>query len=63
MTRSWQELVKTYAPGHALPRELYQGDDLYEAEIRAIFLRSWLCVGHQSHVLPVLQPREHPVAA
>jgi Rieske 2Fe-2S family protein len=50
MTRSWQELVKTYAPGHALPHELYQGDDLYEAEIRAIFLRSWLCVGHQSQV-------------
>jgi Rieske 2Fe-2S family protein len=50
MTRSWQELVKAYVPGHALPHELYQGDDLYEAEIRAIFLRSWLCVGHQSQV-------------
>jgi Rieske 2Fe-2S family protein len=50
MNRSWQDLVKAYVPGRALPRELYQGDDLYEAEIRAIFLRSWLCVAHQSQI-------------
>jgi Rieske 2Fe-2S family protein len=50
MTRSWQELVRAYVPGHALPRALYQGGDLYEAEIRTIFLRSWLCVAHQSQI-------------
>jgi len=50
MNSDWQQLVKSYVAGHALPRALYQGDDLYEAEIRAIFLRSWLCVGHQSQV-------------
>jgi prephenate dehydrogenase len=48
MNTSWQELVKSYVAGHALPRALYQGDVLYEAEIRTIFLRSWLCVGHHS---------------
>jgi nitrite reductase/ring-hydroxylating ferredoxin subunit len=50
MNTDWQQLVRSYVAGHALPRALYQGDDLYEAEIRAIFLRSWLCVGHQSQV-------------
>ena len=27
MNTSWQELVKSYVAGHALPRALYQGDD------------------------------------
>jgi Rieske 2Fe-2S family protein len=46
----WQDVVGAYRPGFALPRALYQGDDLYQAEIDAIFLRSWLYVGHQSQI-------------
>src|SRR5688572_13568697 len=46
----WQDVVRTYEPGFALPHALYQGDELYENEIRAIFPRSWLYVGHQSEI-------------
>jgi phenylpropionate dioxygenase-like ring-hydroxylating dioxygenase large terminal subunit len=36
---------------HALPGDVYRDPDLYETEIRSIFLRSWLCIGHQSQIL------------
>jgi phenylpropionate dioxygenase-like ring-hydroxylating dioxygenase large terminal subunit len=36
--------------GFALPGELYRGTEIYEEEIRRIFLKSWLCVGHHSQV-------------
>ena len=35
---------------HALPGELYRDPEVYETEIRGIFMRSWLYVGHQSQV-------------
>jgi Rieske 2Fe-2S family protein len=39
-----------YREGYALPGEVYRDPAIYEAEIRAIFLKSWLCVGHQSQI-------------
>ena len=38
------------ADGFALPGALYRDPDIYEQEIRAIFLKSWLYVGHQSQI-------------
>lgn len=34
----------------SLPGVLYGDEDVYEWEIQRIFLRSWLCVGHQSQI-------------
>lgn len=39
-----------YRKGYALPGVLYRDPDLYEDEIRRIFLRSWLYAGHQSQI-------------
>ena len=33
-----------------MPGALYRDPEIYEREIRAIFLRSWLCVGHHSQI-------------
>src|SRR5262245_38649533 len=35
---------------HALPGEVYRDPELYEREIRRIFMHSWLYVGHQSQI-------------
>jgi Rieske 2Fe-2S family protein len=43
-------LLKSVQPGHGLPGAVYRDPELYEAEIRHIFMRSWLCVGHQSQL-------------
>ena len=38
------------ANGYALPGVLYRDPDIYEQEIRAIFMKAWLYVGHQSQI-------------
>lgn len=43
-------LVGSYRRGFALPREFYRDEAIYEAEVRSIFLKSWLYVGHQSQL-------------
>ncbi len=39
-----------YQDGFALPGGVYRDPELYEQEIRRIFLKSWLYVGHQSQI-------------
>jgi len=43
-------LLESYRSGFALPGEVYRDPDVYEQEIRAIFLKSWLYAGHQSQI-------------
>ncbi len=50
MTDKLKQLVESARTGYALPREFYRDPEVYEAEIRGIFLKSWLCVGHASQV-------------
>jgi phenylpropionate dioxygenase-like ring-hydroxylating dioxygenase large terminal subunit len=42
--------LDAWRDGFALPGELYRGAEIYEEEIRRIFLKSWLCVGHHSQI-------------
>jgi len=44
------KILDSWQPGHALPRALYHDPEVYEAEIRRIFLKSWHYVGHASQV-------------
>ncbi|MFZ2508339.1 MAG: aromatic ring-hydroxylating dioxygenase subunit alpha [Steroidobacteraceae bacterium] len=39
-----------YQDGFALPGGVYRDPELYEQEIRRIFLKSWMYVGHQSRI-------------
>jgi Rieske 2Fe-2S family protein len=48
--QSVPELATACRQGYALPRALYESERIFEAEIREIFLRSWLYVGHQSQI-------------
>jgi Rieske 2Fe-2S family protein len=50
MTRNLQALLDEHRAGFALPGGFYADPAIYEAEIGAIFLRSWLYVGHESQV-------------
>lgn len=43
-------ILDTWQRGHALPRAVYHQPDIHELEIRRIFLKSWLYVGHASQV-------------
>ena len=43
-------ILDNWSGDHALPGELYRDPEVYETEIRRIFMRSWLYVGHQSQV-------------
>jgi nitrite reductase/ring-hydroxylating ferredoxin subunit len=45
-----QMMLGGWSSDHALPGVLYRDAELYEGEIRRIFLRSWLYVGHQSQI-------------
>ena len=47
---SLQTLLSSYRSGHSLPRDVYHDPDIYEQEIRAIFMKSWLYVGHVSQI-------------
>jgi phenylpropionate dioxygenase-like ring-hydroxylating dioxygenase large terminal subunit len=50
MNEKLKQLVETARPGYALPRGFYGDPDVYETEIRGIFLKSWLCAGHASRI-------------
>jgi nitrite reductase/ring-hydroxylating ferredoxin subunit len=43
-------MLESWDGDHALPGGPYRDPEVYETEIRRIFLRSWLYVGHQSQV-------------
>jgi len=45
-----KELLDSYRTGYAMPGGLYRDPEIYELEIRALFLKSWLYVGHQSQI-------------
>jgi Rieske 2Fe-2S family protein len=42
--------LSAWRPGHALPGAVYQGEAIYREELRRIFFKSWLYVGHVSQV-------------
>ncbi len=50
MNAGINRILDTCQAGYALPGALYQDPQVYECEIRAIFLKSWLYVGHQSRI-------------
>ena len=43
-------ILGNWGGDHALPGVLYRDPEVYETEVRRIFMRSWLYVGHQSQV-------------
>jgi phenylpropionate dioxygenase-like ring-hydroxylating dioxygenase large terminal subunit len=45
-----KKVLDSWQPGHALPRAAYHDPEIYEAELRRIFLKSWHYVGHVSQV-------------
>lgn len=45
-----ESLLDACKPGYALPGGVYHDPNIYEQEIGAIFLKSWLCVGHESQI-------------
>lgn len=42
--------MESWQPGHALPRAVYHDPEIYDSEIRRIFLKSWQYVGHGSQI-------------
>ena len=50
MSESLESLLTSYRDGWSLPGGLYRDPAVYAHEIGAIFLKSWLCVGHQSQI-------------
>jgi len=44
------QAIASQRPGHALSRELYCDEAIYEHEVRRLLLRHWHCVGHASQV-------------
>ncbi len=45
-----RKILDGWQRGHALPRAVYHEPELYENEIRRIFLKSWQYVGHVSQI-------------
>ncbi len=45
-----KKILDSWQRGHALPHGVYVDPEIYEDEIRRIFLRSWHYVGHVSQV-------------
>lgn len=43
-------LLKTYQPGHALAREFYDSDALYQHDLTRVWARQWIWVGHASEI-------------
>ena len=50
MNEMLKRALEAGSNGYALPGVLYHDPQLYEEEIREIFLKSWLYVGHQSQI-------------
>jgi phenylpropionate dioxygenase-like ring-hydroxylating dioxygenase large terminal subunit len=44
------EILAGHQSGRSLPGEVYRDPQIYEREIRGIFMKSWLYVGHQSQI-------------
>ncbi|HEY7378423.1 MAG TPA: aromatic ring-hydroxylating dioxygenase subunit alpha, partial [Steroidobacteraceae bacterium] len=50
MSQTFNSVIKEYRSGYSLPREVYHDPQIFEEEIRAIFMKSWLYAGHQSQI-------------
>src|SRR4030095_13668664 len=50
MEKDIETILKDWTGDHALPGDVYRDADVYETEIRRIFMRSWLYAGHQSRI-------------
>ncbi len=50
MSVDMKAVLAGYRSGYAMPGDLYRDPDLYESEIRRIFLKAWLYVGHHSQI-------------
>jgi phenylpropionate dioxygenase-like ring-hydroxylating dioxygenase large terminal subunit len=44
------KILDAYQDGRGLPGAVYRDPEVYESEIRAIFMKSWLYVGHASGI-------------
>ena len=44
------QALAAWRPGYALPGAVYQGDAIYQEEMRRIFLKTWQYVGHVSQI-------------
>jgi phenylpropionate dioxygenase-like ring-hydroxylating dioxygenase large terminal subunit len=44
------QAIAAQRAGHALSRDFYCDEELFEHEVRRLLLRHWHCVGHQSQV-------------
>jgi Rieske 2Fe-2S family protein len=45
-----RKIMDSWQPGHALPRAVYHDPEIYDSEIRRIFLKTWQYVGHVSQI-------------
>ncbi len=45
-----QLLLDSYREGYSLPADFYQNTSLYEADLAAVFYRSWIYAGHVSQL-------------
>ena len=45
-----KRVLDGYRSGYGLPGDVYRDAEVYEDEIRRIFLKSWLYVGHASEI-------------
>ena len=50
MSVDLKKALDGYKAGYSLPGHVYRDADVYEEEIRRIFLKSWLYVGHESEI-------------
>ncbi|HEY6483987.1 MAG TPA: aromatic ring-hydroxylating dioxygenase subunit alpha [Steroidobacteraceae bacterium] len=50
MSERLKSLLDVCEGGHSLPGGLYRDRDIYATELRAIFMKSWLCIGHASQI-------------
>lgn len=46
----WAEAIAAQRAGHALSREFYCDEELFECEAHRLILRHWHCAGHHSQV-------------
>ncbi len=44
------ELIKNYRKGYSLNRRFYKDPEIYDAEMKNIFLKNWLFAGHVSQI-------------
>jgi len=44
------ELINNYQSGYSLDRGFYKSDEIYQKEIKNIFLENWILAGHASQI-------------